>query len=217
MTKGIECLLTAMNHDFFFAGASKVEKPEYEFNITNENPRYAIRGFIDRLAFYEKIAIVRDYKSSKKRYSNKELPDNLQALMYQLAVAKLFKIKSKVQFLFLKFGKKAEQTVPPLGKDYLKGAEYYLADITRKLENFTENDAKSDFAATDPNRKWLCGKLEEGKFCCPYRKAVKYYGIMNSDGKIVKTSLVKKELKPRDNEIIVSLESSPCPYYDNSL
>ena len=88
--------VNGLGHDYF--GADK-EKPnisfsEKSFDISiNENgKRYRILGFIDKLFLYkgQKAALVRDFKTSKKVFEGKEVSDNLQDLVYSLAVKHLF-------------------------------------------------------------------------------------------------------------------------------
>ena len=67
--------------------------------------KYKIRGFIDKLFLYKrkKFAIIRDFKTSKEVFKGKDQTDNLQDLMYSLAVKNLFPEYSErvSEFLFL--------------------------------------------------------------------------------------------------------------------
>ena len=65
------------------------------------------RLFIDKLFLYKdkSFALIRDFKSSKQVFKGKEVTDNLQHLMYSLAVKHMypeFKTRES-EFLFLKF------------------------------------------------------------------------------------------------------------------
>ena len=104
--------LAGLHFDFF--GGAGMDDPdegisEQSFDITVDegDKLYRMRGFIDKLFLYEEegTAIIRDFKSSKQIFKGKELTDNLQDLLYTLAVKKLFPHfkKRQVEFLFLKF------------------------------------------------------------------------------------------------------------------
>ena len=68
---------------------------------------WEIRGFIDKLFLYKdtKYALIRDFKTSKETFKGKDAKDNMQDLMYSLAVKHLFPEYENKQseFLFLKF------------------------------------------------------------------------------------------------------------------
>jgi ATP-dependent exoDNAse (exonuclease V) beta subunit len=141
---------------------------ELDFNI--EQNGYHIRGFIDQLFLYKekKIAIIRDYKTSKKMFEGKEKEDNLQDYMYCLAVKNLFPeyTNRSSEFLFLKFdlNKNGLMKMNPIDDDDLEGFEMQLASIQDYLEHFDEKDAVSNFAADKgfPEDGSFGGKLQCG-------------------------------------------------------
>ena len=105
-----EMILNGLHYDFFGEdkGSLELAISEKDFNMTidEDDKKYRIRGFIDKLFLYkDKSAIIRDFKTSKQVFKGKELSDNLQDLMYSLAVSKLYpKHKKRVsEFIFLKF------------------------------------------------------------------------------------------------------------------
>ena len=88
--------VNGLNYDFF---GNDYDNPtegisEKSFNITvdEDGKKYRIRGFIDKLFLYskKKKALIRDFKSSKQVFKGKETTDNLQNLMYALAVKKIY-------------------------------------------------------------------------------------------------------------------------------
>ncbi len=88
-------IVKGLNYDFFGKDKDGLEKEfsEKSFALSvNENGfNYNIRGFIDKLFLYEdKTAIIRDFKTSKQKFKGKEITDNMQDLMYCLAVKKMF-------------------------------------------------------------------------------------------------------------------------------
>jgi hypothetical protein len=184
---------------------------ELDFNI-NQNG-YHIRGFIDQLFLYEdrKIALIRDYKTSKKMFNGKEVEDNLQDYMYCLAVKNLFPEYEDIfsEFLFLKFidrrqielfseERKGAIKMAKLSDDDLAGFEMQLAEIQSYLENFDEQTAVSNFAYDKgfPSDDSFSGKLECGfakekgqlkkdgtlMWSCPFKFDFEYVLIFDSNG-----------------------------------
>lgn len=227
--------LAGLHFDFF--GTAKGEPTEsiseQEFNITveEEDKLYRIRGFIDKLFLYEdsKTAIIRDFKSSKSVFKGKELTDNLQDLLYTLAVKKLFPhfTKRQVEFLFLKFDLHASGNVQmdTITDEELEGLEYYLTEIQNFLDNFDEDDAVANFAGAQSypsdgtfGGPLMCGKdgykISKGSplldkegnpivaYICPYRKPMDYLVIKNKDGKIIKSFFTsqKGDFSPNESE-----------------
>ncbi len=96
-----EMVLCGLRTDFFIKGA-KLISPEYKFQISNDNPKYHIKGYIDKIFENKDEILISDYKSSKKKFENIELASNIQGLMYSLAAKKIWPDKkSKVKFIFL--------------------------------------------------------------------------------------------------------------------
>ena len=64
----------------------------FEITINDGDKKYRINGFIDKLFLYKEsqIAVVRDFKTSKQVFKGKDRTDNLQDLMYSLAVKHLY-------------------------------------------------------------------------------------------------------------------------------
>lgn len=217
--------LAGLHYDFFGEKRGKPddEISEQEFNITVDEGEklYSLRGFIDKLFFYKEkeLVVIRDFKTSKSVFKGKELEDNLQDLIYTLAVKKMFPefTKRQVEFLFLKFDLNSTGNVKMknLSAEELEGLELQLTQIQNFLDNFDEDDAISNLAATkyEDNRGFppdgsfggllQCGKdgykIRKGEplldkegnpivaYICPYRKPLDYYVIKNEDGKIVKS------------------------------
>lgn len=172
--------LNGLNYDFFGEEGGELDESysEKDFNLSiDENgKRYNIRGFIDKLFLYkDKTAIIRDFKTSKQKFKGKEITDNMQDLMYCLAVKKLFpEYKSISEFLFLKFdleknllGEAGSGRIKMdyLSDDVLEGFEFELSSIQNFIDNFDENNAKENFAADQnyPKDGTFGGPLACGK------------------------------------------------------
>ena len=174
--------LNGLQYDFFGKenGRPTKSSSEKEFNIKidQNGKKYAIRGFIDKLFLYKKkrLAIIRDFKSSKQIFKGKEVTNNLQDLMYCLAVKHLYPdyLKRRSEFVFLKFdlskdmfGKtgKGLLEMSAIDEDELEGFEYELTEIQKYLDSFNLLCAKSSFAADQDYPKdgtfggpLVCGK-----------------------------------------------------------
>ena len=135
-----DMIFNGLSYDFFGKDLDKPteEFSEKDFDIIKSDGdiRYKIRGFIDKLFLYkkQKFALIRDFKTSKDVFKGKDATDNLQDLMYSLAVKNLFpEYSNRVsEFLFLKFdldpnaSKSGVVQMKPLEEDELKGFEMQL-------------------------------------------------------------------------------------------
>ena len=212
-----DMIFNGLSYDFFGTdlGNPTEEYSEKDFDIVKNDGdiKYKIRGFIDKLFLYKKkrFAIIRDFKTSKEVFKGKDQTDNLQDLMYSLAVKNLFPQYSErvSEFLFLKFDldpnakKSGVMRMKPLDEDELEGFEMQLSEIQKYLDNFSEKDAKKNYAAHQGfpkdnsfSGKLLCGfatkkgelKLDGNpKWHCPMKFDFFYYQVRNSEGGIVRS------------------------------
>ena len=210
-----EMTYNGLTYDFFGGDLGKPTKEfsEKDFEIIKNDGEvsYKIRGFIDKLFLYKKkkFALIRDFKTSKSVFKGKDATDNLQDLMYSLAVKNLFPEYSErvSEFLFLKFDLDSESSnsglmqMKPLDNEELYGFELQLTEIQRYLDNFSEKHARCNFAAHKgfPNDgsftgKLLCGFAKEKgelkldgspKWHCSMKFDFFYYHVKNKDGDVI--------------------------------
>ena len=210
-----EMTYNGLTYDFFGGDLGKPTKEfsEKDFEIIKNDGEvsYKIRGFIDKLFLYKKkkFALIRDFKTSKSVFKGKDATDNLQDLMYSLAVKNLFPEYSKrvSEFLFFKFELDSESSnsglmqMKPLDNEELYGFELQLTEIQRYLDNFSEKHARCNFAAHKgfPNDgsftgKLLCGFAKEKgelkldgspKWHCSMKFDFFYYHVKNKDGDVI--------------------------------
>lgn len=204
-------ILVGLKTDFYGKETigTSVSEPEFRFELENENPKYVVRGFIDKMIYYPNgnIKIV-DYKSSKAKFSGDDLTANIQAMTYSLVGYKVFDADDvSVEFIFLRYPKQPLQQVHPT-KDQLKGFEEYLAYMYDLILNFDEKRAKSNMAAYNDKNKWLC---KAGKWICPYYNGFDYYAVVDEKNKNLKTSFNKKDLVVESGQKIVKKRYSGCP------
>ena len=170
-----DMIFNGLSYDFFGCDLGKPteEYSEKDFDIIKNDGdiKYKIRGFIDKLFLYKKkkFAIIRDFKTSKEVFKGKDQTDNLQDLMYSLAVKNLFPEYSErvSEFLFLKFdldpdaAKSGVVRMKALDENELEGFEMQLSEIKKYLDNFSEKNAKQNFALHQgfPKDSSFSGKL----------------------------------------------------------
>jgi len=180
-----DMILVGLKNDFFGEGG-EIVKPEYDFDIKNDEPKYHIRGFIDKPIKIKKEMHIIDYKSSKYKFRGDDLEANIQAMMYSLASKKLWpKLKPIVKFLFLRFPKQPIQELV-FDDNQIKGFEHYLEHINDYVNKFDEESARSNFAVDSVKNKWMC---QVGGWKCPYKDPYKYYVKLNDKDEVVETSL----------------------------
>jgi hypothetical protein len=203
--------LAGLEYDFFGNEEGKptqaLSEEDFDFNYQDGEVSYKIKGFIDKLFLYKKkgLAIIRDFKSSKEPFKGKEIENNLQDLMYALAVRKKFpdyKI-TRSEFLFLKFLPEVKGVIKmaELTDEELRGFELELTQIQKYLDNFSIQDAFSDLAARKdyPKDNSFGGPLQCGRatfkgqkkkdgsimYHCPYKFDFYYYKINDKQGNMV--------------------------------
>lgn len=223
-----EMILVGLKNDFFCSDDTesptsfRLGEPEKEFLIESQNPKYRIKGFIDKHAVYDdKIKII-DYKSSKKKFKDEELTANIQALTYTLAVEKskdFESIRDKVreiitEFIFLRFPKQPIQEVR-IKPDEVKGYEKYLAYIYKIAESFNEKTAKSNFASDKQGKGWMC--KAGATWRCPYLDSFDYFAIIDQNDKIKKCYFTETEAlqAKSENDKIEARKYEGCPAHVN--
>jgi hypothetical protein len=189
-------IVNGLSYDFYGDSidipSSAFSEQTFELEVNEDGKNYYIYGFIDKLFLYDKgeRAIVRDFKTSKKIYAGEEVTDNLQNLMYCLAVKKLYPNCKTIQteFLFLKFDLTADLLGEPgegvlkmdiMSDEELEGFEYHLTEIQNYLDTFTESTATSNFAADQP---WATDGTFSGPLSCGYAT---HPGQLKKDGSLM--------------------------------
>lgn len=230
-------ILVGLNQDFFGEdNGGVVESGELKFLLENEDPKYKILGFIDKPIVYEngkRIKLV-DYKTSKSKFKGSEITANLQAMAYSLASKKLWpKLESVItEFLFLKFPKQPVQEIE-ISKDQMSGFEYYLADLFKMINNFTKEDAKSNYASRQPypSDKTFGGPLNCGfakrpgqlkkdgslMWHCSFKFPFDYFVVIDKDGKQLRSARHEEELTDLgEGEKIEMKHYEGCPAHCGS-
>lgn len=174
--------VNGLHYDFFGEDDDKpdlaISEEAFDIHVDRDDISYRIKGFIDKLFLYKEksFALIRDFKSSKQVFKGKEVSDNLQNLMYSLAVKHLYpEYKTREsEFLFLKFElnkdmfksfSKGVIRMNPVEPEELTGLEYELSEIQSYIDTFDEEKAVSNFAGAQsyPSDGTFGGPLACGK------------------------------------------------------
>jgi hypothetical protein len=228
-----QMILVGLKSDFFVKGGKLVE-PEYQFEIRNDNPYYYIKGFIDKPYIVKDKIFIDDFKSSKKKFSGEDKESNMQALLYSLAATKIWpNLEPIVRFIFLQYPEDPLMKVV-YSRDTLKGFEYYLESVQQRIDNFSEKEAKANFAYDQKEAsggefkgRLMCGfasqpneKKKDGtpKWYCPYKFAFNYY-VIKKDGKIRYSVFEqdKYKVKLQEGETIEFMKYEGCPKFNNTV
>lgn len=212
-----EMILVGLKFDFI--GDYELIGSEWEFDITNAYPKYRIGGFVDRIFKDGNKMVIRDFKSSKKAFKGEELESNLQGMMYSLAVRKKYDEQRDVlvRFLFLRYPDDPERECPHFSEEQLRGFEHYLEYVGEYLKNFGESKAKSNYAAHDYARKWMC-QTKSG-WRCPYIDPIDYKVLIDKKGNIIKSIFNTEDFKPHEIKRGYKIESRKydgCPAWKKS-
>lgn len=223
-------ILEGLNYDFYGEKNGKpteaISEKDFDLNINQDGKNFRILGFIDKLFLFKKkkLAIIRDFKSSKSVFTGEDLSDNMQNLMYCLAVKYLYPeyLKRKMEFLFLKFDLNKEGLVEmeEIDSDELDGFEMFLTQVQKTINNFNEETAVSNMAYDKGfvdgfAGRTMCGRAKyQGQLKkdgtpmweCSLKRPFDYYVLLNPDGKIIASAftqeeLIKKQLPEKPSKI----------------
>ncbi len=163
-------------------------------------------GFIDLLLIWPDRAVVLDHKSQKEKFTRAEVPNNIQAAIYQLACHRDFGFVPAVEFILLRhapskrYPKLHIQRVEPPSPAHLRGLEAYIEEMHGVVNRLTLEQA-----AQNPHR-------DEG-FClrvCQFLKPFTYWARLK-DGEIIDTYLDGKQpLAVEEGETLVQRRHLGC-------
>lgn len=140
--------------DFHWEGADRdaatgkalVYGPEHAFQIVLDDGT-VIKGFIDDMAVVGGVMRVRDFKSARNKPTAAEVPDNVQAIIYQAYIWKTFQLPAEVTFVYLRHPPTPRaktrhlQVVQPASATHLEGLSSYVCAVYKRINAFTFEDA----------------------------------------------------------------------------
>jgi hypothetical protein len=234
-----EMILNGLSYDFYGESMGKlkesVSEKDFDLNFEEKKINFKIKGFIDKLFINKDSALIRDFKSSKEVFKGKDLEDNMQDLMYVLAVKKMYpEIKTiKSEFVFLKYPhEKGVVKMPEISDEEIEGFEQQLTAIQNYLDNFNEKTALKNLAAKADYPKdnsfggpLMCGyakspneKKTDGtpKWHCPAKFPFKFYQVKDESDKIIDScfteDLEKYKEKYPDKKFVL-FDYKGCPAF----
>lgn len=195
-----------------------LDNPDVEF--TNEE-RFQIQiggatisGFIDlliRLPGDEWVVI--DLKTQGKRFTKKDLIDNVQALMYQLAIWKIYGKKSRVEFMMLRHPPttrtpdKHIQSVPAYNEEQFLGFEVYVDWLYDIVQEFTEEEAKKNF----------CEDFGFCQYVCQFARPFEYQILVDSTtGDQIGSAFMDETLEAQEGQEVKTAHYKGCPKHIRS-
>lgn len=211
--------LEGLKYDFFGDRRGKpdeaISEQDFDIEVNEGKKNYRILGFIDKLFLFKKkrLALIRDFKSSKAVFSGEESEDNLQDLMYCLAVKHLYPeyLKREMEFLFLKFdcNKEGLLEMKNISDEELEGFEQFLTQVQKIFNNFDEETAKSNFAYDKGYGSGFTGRVVCGasrvegelkldgtpKWNCPSKFPRDYWVLLNDKKEIIASSFLHEKEK----------------------
>lgn len=236
-----------LNYDFFGDKEGKptksISEKDFDISVNEGDKNYRILGFIDKLFLFKrkKTALIRDFKTSKQIFSGKEYTDNMQNLMYCLAVKHLYPefLKRRMEFLFVKFDCNNDGCceMEPLDVDELEGFEYFLTEVQQIINNFNEDIASKNLAydkgylGRDDGfaGRVVCGRADfagqlkkDGTpmWHCPFKFAREFYVLVDKKGVRVASADLKKDLKHKKTKDLkmekVKYDGCPAFSFDKS-
>jgi hypothetical protein len=234
-------ILEGLKYDFY---GKKLGKPiealseiDFDLTIDEKDKKYRIVGFIDKLFLYKNGAvIIRDFKSSKKKFEGKEVYDNVQDLMYRLAVKKLYPehYNPKMEFVFLQFSCENGDGIietPSVCDKELEGFEYFLTDVQNVVDHFDEKIATQNMAYDKGyvnkdqgfSGRLVCGRSDHpeekkidgtNKWYCRMKFPFFYWVLLDEKNNIINSAKTEEELGfPAKNQRIEKRFYKGCPKF----
>jgi len=244
-----EMTLKGLNFDFegtsLGAPDEILVEQDFDMEIKEKGKKFRVRGFIDKLFLYKKkkLAIIRDFKSSKRMFEGEEINKNLQDYIYTLVIRRLYPKYTRVmsEFVFLKFdlshGRESEgyQPMQLIEINKIDGFEEELDGIQKYLNDFTVEKGKSGYAADKPYGKGfegpvVCGRCKKPgelkldgtpKWSCAFKFGFGYYAVMGKDKKVKRSYFLgdyldgKESLK--DGETLERRDYLGCPRFNGNM
>ena len=200
---------------------------DFEYEDTSAGINYRCKGFIDKIFVLKDESTntlyleCKDFKSSKVKFDKEKIENNNQTIIYQLALKRFLFPELELRnfsFIFLKFPQKPIQVANLLSDVQLQGYEHWLTDIQKRINNFSEKNLESNFAANNETLKMTrCGKegfKKDGSpyFICQAQLPMDYYVLLNSKKEVVKSSH-KLDLEIGEGESVEKRRYTGCRYF----
>jgi hypothetical protein len=164
---------------------------------------------MDRVAIYDNIAVIRDYKTQAKKFTSKELEENLQVFFYQSAIKRIFGLPARVEFVMLRHD--CVQKVKQSDENLLNGFKFRLIAINNEINKLNIETAKNNLKAH--KNIGFCN------YVCQLKNPINYYVLLNESNEIIESDFSDYKFLQikKDNEKIEKRRYFGCPYFYNEL
>lgn len=190
--------------------------PEYtnEERFQIDLGTFTISGFIDlKIKLSNDKFIILDLKSQRNKFKKDEMIDNIQGLMYELAVWEKYKAQSHVEFILLRHAPTKKnpnlhiQITPEATPAQLIGLKLYLSHLYAEVNNFGMKEAISH-----PHEdKFFCRNV------CSYFKAFDYKSVRKkSDNSLVRNYSLDSSPEIGQDEYEEKRHYDGCPVADRT-
>jgi hypothetical protein len=234
--------LCGLNFDFFGDRNGKptesISEQKFDIDVSNGDINYRMLGFIDKLFLFKrkKLAIIRDFKTSKQVFKGKDIEENIQHLMYCLAVKHLYPeyVKRDMEFLFLQFNMDGDGYLKMDATEdcELDGLEMFLTEIQTLINNFDDEAAVKNLAYDMGYEKEgfagriVCGRAsyhgqlkKDGNpmWKCAFKLPFDYYHLVDKEGNFISSGFTKEELSAQQeantDSKIIKKHYEGCPRF----
>ncbi len=191
-------------------GQFKIPKYYTEKRFQLTIGKLVISGFIDLLiSLDDKTAVIIDFKSQGQKFKKADLPENIQALIYQMAVKEEMGLDSHTEFILLRHGPTKQtpdkhlQITPGASPPQLNGLKVYLSSLYEQVNG--------GFGLQES----LVAPCKDWGFCknvCTYFNEFQYQSVRKKlDNTLVKNFMLDEKVKVCDDEFIEIRVSKACP------
>ncbi len=175
---------------------------EQRFEIDKDGKR---TGIIDLLIVYKDHLIVIDLKSQAQKFTKADLPNNVQAAIYQWYCWEHYKLPATVIFVLVRHAPTSRtpdkhlQIVEPKTELQLLGLDSLCELSYGWMNNFSYQDALTHLCHDDNFCEYKCG----------YKKPFDYQCVMK-DGKVVRNYLADAKVELKVGETIETKRHLGC-------
>ncbi len=167
-------------------------------------------GFIDLLLVWSDRALVMDLKTQREKFTRADVPNNIQAAIYQLACKREFGFVPAVEFIMLRHPPSKRypvmhiQRVEAPSLAHLAGLEVYIEGMFSVVNALTEEQALSH----PHDDEGFCKRV------CQYHKPFTYWARVKRDDPkrtpIETYLLARKPEKVAKDETLVPMQHAGC-------
>ncbi len=177
----VACTTIKPHFDLYFAALDAGEPPPFTYHTEKrfqmQVGEATMSGFIDLLLVWADRALVMDLKTQREKFTRADVPNNIQAAIYQLACKREFGFVPAVEFIMLRHPPSKRypvmhiQRVEAPSLAHLAGLEVYIEGMFGVVNALTEEQALSH----PHDDEGFCKRV------CQYHKPFTYWARVKCD------------------------------------